>query len=603
MLRAVHNAVMRQMRSTLTSDARPQTRFWSSLSAPTSTIFALSTPPGRGAVAVVRISGPRTRAVLEAMVEGGVPPARMASLRRLVRPGSRDIDVLDRGIVLFFPSPRSATGEDVAELHLHASPAVLRAVLAALPDASSDVREAAPGEFARRGYMNGVLDTSQLEAMALLLRAETEHQRRLAMRHLAQGSSTGGTDGAGLRPRMDAWKSVLLGCLSRAEAALDFSDEGVDADASQVACELRVLHDEMSRSLERSERASGLAMDGTRVALIGRPNAGKSSLMNYLSMRDVAITSPEPGTTRDVLEVACAIGGLEHKILVTDTAGVRGSGVGTTQDDAGCDDGSTEGDRCNQGAEQEQIGAIEREGMKRALYAATTTDIAVLVVDVAAAIQERMRRVDIEDVEERTRLLSWLRQMIVCEWWLPFNASTIHNGGDGTALRLLVMNKIDQVDARVVELLQRDLGRVTAGTGGGSGGNDRTSTCSRDDSLHSVSFVSCVTGEGMDAFVASLADAVSSLTSSSSSSTSPDEIQTGTESSGLGLMLMTQRQQQLVRTATSYVQDAIDLCDEGKLEIAAACLRSAAFDIGKVAGFVETEDVLQEIFSQFCIGK
>ena len=107
----------------------------------------------------------------------------------------------------------------------------------------------------------------------------------------------------------------------------------------------------------------------------------------------------------------------------------------------------------------------------------------------------------------------------------------------------------------------------------------------------------------MDAFVASLADAVSSLTSSSSSSTSPDEIQTGTESSGLGLMLMTQRQQQLVRTATSYVQDAIDLCDEGKLEIAAACLRSAAFDIGKVAGFVETEDVLQEIFSQFCIGK
>jgi tRNA modification GTPase len=274
-----------------------------------STIFALSSGSPPAAIAIVRISGPAARDALVAMV-GRVPKPRAATVAWLRDPASGER--LDRALVLSFPGPGSATGEDLAELHLHGGRAVVAAVSAAL-EGIPGLRPAEAGEFTRRAFLNGRIDLAEAEGLADLLLAETEGQRRAAMT-LAGGS---------MSRKVAEWQHALLGLAAQVEALLDFSDEGdVDVSVSPdwvAALDRLMLDIEKWLCLPASERLR----DGVKVVIAGPPNAGKSTLLNALVGREAAITSAVPGTTRDIIEAPTAIGGIPF--LLVDTAGLRDS--------------------------------------------------------------------------------------------------------------------------------------------------------------------------------------------------------------------------------------------------------------------------------------
>jgi tRNA modification GTPase len=274
----------------------------------TDTIFAPASGSGRAGICVVRLSGPRTRSVLDALA-GGPPPPRRLSLRPLRHPGTGE--VLDRVLVAWFPAPGSYTGEDGAELHIHGGFAVRAAVLRALSDLPS-CRAAEPGEFTRRAFLNGRMDLSAVEGLADLIDAETEAQRRQAQRQL---------DGA-LGGEVERWRERLIEALARLEAALDFADEG-DVPAGLEAQAVAIVGDlaaALARTLDDARRGERLR-DGFVVVIVGPPNAGKSTLLNALARREVAIVSEIPGTTRDAIEVRCDLHGLP--VTFVDTAGLR----------------------------------------------------------------------------------------------------------------------------------------------------------------------------------------------------------------------------------------------------------------------------------------
>jgi tRNA modification GTPase len=270
------------------------------------TIFALGTGAGRAAIAVVRLSGPATRGIVEAMA-GALPPPRLARFVTFFDPASGE--ALDQGLVLFFPAPASATGEDYAEFHIHGGRAVVEAVLKTL---ARSARPAEPGEFARRGFANGKLDLSQAEALADLVEAQTEAQRRQALR----------IAGGALRRQVEAWRTALVDALATVEAELDFSDEAdVSAfDPSRLRALLTAPLMEMRRALTEAP-ASERMREGFLVMLLGPPNAGKSTLLNALARRDLAIVSETPGTTRDMIEGHLDLEGLP--VTFVDTAGLR----------------------------------------------------------------------------------------------------------------------------------------------------------------------------------------------------------------------------------------------------------------------------------------
>jgi tRNA modification GTPase len=302
------------------------------------TIVAPASGAGRAAIAVIRISGPRTRSLLEALC-GGVPPARHASLREIGPPAR---SVIDRGLVLWFPAPSSFTGEDMTELQVHGSRAVVREIVDAVL-ALPGMRLAEPGEFARRAFENGKLDLTQVEGLADLIDAETEAQRRQALAQ-AEGS---------LRALYESWREELLRARALIEAGLDFADEGdvatdVGAKAESIVA---TLQESIVRHL--ADRSGERLRDGLRVVIAGPPNAGKSSLMNALARRDVAIVSEEAGTTRDVIEVHLDLGGMP--VIVADTAGIR-----------------------------EAEGRVEQAGIDRALERVEAADIVLWVVDATA---------------------------------------------------------------------------------------------------------------------------------------------------------------------------------------------------------------------------
>ncbi len=276
------------------------------------TIFAPATGYGRTAVAVVRISGPQACPALASLIRSPVPPVRRLSLRTLRDPATGDL--LDHALVAWLPGPGTATGEDMAELHLHGGPAVRAAVLRCLGRLPG-LAPAEPGAFTRRAFLNGRMDLTAVEGLADLIDAETEAQRRQAVRQL---------DGA-LGRAVEGWRAALLDVLAGTEAALDFSDEG-DIDDEALTATGRAaaarVHDAIQAALADSRRGERLR-DGFTVVLAGAPNAGKSTLLNALARRDVAIVSEIPGTTRDAIEVRCDLGGLP--VLLVDTAGLRDS--------------------------------------------------------------------------------------------------------------------------------------------------------------------------------------------------------------------------------------------------------------------------------------
>jgi tRNA modification GTPase len=305
------------------------------------TIFALSSGPPPAGVAVVRISGPGVRFGLETLIDS-VPEPRKASLRLIRSNGER----LDRGLVLFFPGPASFTGEDVAELHLHGGRAVTMSVLAEL--SRLGFRPAEPGEFTRRAFINQRMDLTQVEGLADLVAAETEAQRRQALRQ-ADGS---------LRDLYEGWRGRLVVARAMVEAELDFAeDEDVPPSAGAEAwLDLEALAVEIGSHLDDNERGERLRL-GAEIVVAGPPNAGKSSLINALARRDVAIVTPEPGTTRDLIEVRLDLGG--YPVSLVDTAGLRVA-----------------------------KGAVEAEGIRRAEERARAADLVLWLCDMSGLLAD-----------------------------------------------------------------------------------------------------------------------------------------------------------------------------------------------------------------------
>ncbi|WP_421792941.1 tRNA uridine-5-carboxymethylaminomethyl(34) synthesis GTPase MnmE [Hyphobacterium sp.] len=300
------------------------------------TIFALATPPGRSGVAVIRISGPDTIAIASQMVAGGWPAPRMASLRRFGEEGGRPID---EGLLLWFPGPHSFTGEDCAEFQVHGGPAIIEAMTDRL--AGLGARAAEAGEFTRRAFENGRLDLTEAEGLADLIDAETSAQREQAF---AQMTGV-------LRSLYEGWRQQLLSVLASIEGEIDFPDEDdvPEALAQTASPLLDGLIGELEAHLKDDHRGERIR-EGFNIAIIGPPNAGKSSLLNALAGREAAIVTDIPGTTRDIVEVRMVLGGFA--VVVADTAGLR-----DTQD------------------------VVESEGVKRALTRADSADYVVGVLD------------------------------------------------------------------------------------------------------------------------------------------------------------------------------------------------------------------------------
>lgn len=435
------------------------------------TIFALSSGHLPAGIAVVRLSGSRVRFVLET-IAGGAPTPRQVR-HCLLR--SRTGDEIDRGLVLFFPGPKSFTGEDCAEFHVHGGRAVVDALLSAL-SVIDGCRMAEAGEFTRRAFAYGKLDLTEAEGLADLIAAETEAQRRLALA-VASGAQ---------RELYEGWRSELVRGRALIEAELDFSDEA-DVPGSVSDRVWRDVED-LARGIRAhiaGARRGEIIHDGYRVVILGAPNVGKSSLINALAGREVAIISDEAGTTRDPLEVKLDLDGIP--VLVTDTAGLR-----------------------------EATGKIEQIGMERARARAANADLILLL----------------EDLSEPAEIVD-----------VP----------DGVAV-MRVGTKCDLV---------------------------RTDRNKGDHDLA----ISVISGKGLDRLIEAMA-AKASEAGSVSAGVVP------TRRRHLGLLEAT-----VAELETAVQAEALDV------ELRTEYLRRASDALGRITGTVDVEDILDVVFSQFCIGK
>jgi tRNA modification GTPase len=429
----------------------------------TETIFAVASGAGRAAVTVVRVSGADAGAVLDRLCRPR-PKPRVASLRTLREPGG---EVLDRALVLWLPGPASYTGEDSGELHLHGGRAVLDAVTGAL--VRGGARPAEPGEFTRRAFLNDRMGLLEAEAVADLVAAETAAQRRQALRQM----------GGALGSLYQGWTQRLTRLLAQQEALIDFPDDDLPpATEAAMLREIDAVRGEMATHLDDGRRGERLR-EGLVIAVAGAPNVGKSTLINALAGRDVAIVSPHPGTTRDVLEARLVIGGVPVTLL--DTAGLR-----------------------------DTADPIEAEGVRRARARAADADFCLVLRDGGEAS----------------------------------DTAPIPDGG-----ALIVGNKADLgIAARGADVV-----------------------------------VSALTGAGMAELRARLTQEVRRLADDAG----PPALTRARHRAGLG-------------DAVGWLDRA---AGERLPELRGEALRAAVRGIGRVTGRVGTEDVLDAVFSQFCIGK
>ncbi len=431
------------------------------------TIVACATPPGRGGVAVIRVSGDAVRGIIEEIL-GEVPPARCA---RLVSLTDSSGELLDRGLALFFPGPNSFTGEDVLELQVHGSPVVCDLLTARICELGA--RPAGPGEFSRRAFLNDRMDLSQAEAVADLIDAASAAAARAAARSLRGAFSAAVED---LVSRLTALRAHL-------EATLDFPDEEINPlEDGPLKQGFEELGERFSRVSDAAEKGR-ILRDGLNVVISGRPNAGKSSLMNALVGEPAAIVAAEPGTTRDLVRAQISIEGIPVELV--DTAGLRAA-----------------------------EGGVEREGVRRARSARGEADLVLEVWDAAAGGPEPRPE----------------GRMIV------------------------VRNKIDLTGEQPGLL--------------------------RDAAVN----VSAVTGAGLDSLRAAMVE--------------------NTAAAGEGVFSARSRHVNSLNRARRRYLEACALFNEGhSAELVAEELRVAQEHLGEVTGAVSSDDLLGEIFSQFCIGK
>ncbi|WP_425995257.1 tRNA uridine-5-carboxymethylaminomethyl(34) synthesis GTPase MnmE [Caulobacter sp. DWR1-3-2b1] len=446
----------------------------------TDTIFALATAAGRAAVAVVRVSGPATRNVVAALA-GKVPPPRQAGLRRLKHDGV----ALDEALVLFFQGPASYTGEDAAEFHVHGGRAVVEALLEAL--VALGLRLAEPGEFTRRAFENGKLDLAQAEGVADLIDAETEGQRKQALSQI----------GGALSQRYDRWRELLVHALAMLEAAVDFPDEDLPEEvAARARPGLETLAAEIDTALSDVSRGRRVR-DGYRIALVGAPNAGKSTVLNGLAERDAAIVTEIAGTTRDIIEVPLVLGG--YRVLLADTAGLR-----------------------------ETVDVVEAEGVRRARAWAHSADLRIWVVD----------GFHVEHLEKEE--------------------SNLLTPGDWALINKMDIADVKAVAAATTALAKRGL---------------------------TVQTVAALTGGAVDRLRGDLTVHVTAALS-------------GAEFPAATRLRHAER----LREARAYLGRA--LSEAGlEVELAAEDVRLAARALAKITGRIDAEDILDRVFSSFCIGK
>ena len=408
----------------------------------------------------------------------------MAGLRVLRDP--RGGGILDRGLVLWFPGPASFTGEDMAELHLHGGRAVIAGVLDAL--GALGLRLAEPGEFTRRAFENGKLDLTEAEGLADLINAETAAQRSQALLQSA----------GALRERYETWRASLLRAMAYVEASLDFSDEGDIAEGAfrEALPGVRALAAELDRSLADGRRGE-ILREGIRVAIVGAPNVGKSSLLNALAGREAAIVFDEPGTTRDIIEVALDLDGFPF--VLHDTAGLR-----------------------------DTASAVEQEGIRRARAAAADADVVIAMSDASAP------------------------HPVPLPWG--------EGQGEGSDARskavIAVLNKADLLPS------QPECGVGTLP-------------------------ISAKTGEGLDALKAAL---VSFARENFGATEAP-------------LITRARHRQEIERARAALASFLASAGASDHPELAAEHLREAADALGRLTGRLDVEDVLGQIFSEFCIGK
>ena len=301
------------------------------------TIFALSTGPGVSGIAVIRVSGEKTRRIIELLTHKRIPKARTATLRKLYK--IKNSELIDEGLILWFPGPQSYTGEDMAEIHVHGSKAVVEALHASLL-CIEDCRLAEAGEFTKLAFQNGKINLLQAESIADLISSETEIQRQQAIK-IMNGKSA---------DQFNILREKLLKTLSYVEAKIDFPDEDLP---NNILDEIKKNSDDVIKRVEKilnDQRVGERIREGFKIAIVGPTNAGKSSLLNHLSNRDVAIVSEIAGTTRDVIEIHLNIEG--YPVIISDTAGIRHS-----KDE------------------------IEKKGIKLSLNRAEEADLKLVVVD------------------------------------------------------------------------------------------------------------------------------------------------------------------------------------------------------------------------------
>ena len=502
------------------------------------TIFALSSGHGKCGVSIIRLSGPKSGFALKQLC-GAVTKPRLASLCKISHPETKEL--LDRALVLWFPAPHSFTGEDVAELHVHGGPAVVAAVLEALGQLDG-LGPASPGDFSRRSFLNGKLDLTEVEGLGDLIHAETEAQRKQAVRQM-EGD---------LARLYTGWRKRIIKSLANVEAFIDFSEEeNIEDDVMDVVVtSIRQIQTEMENYLKDSRRGERLR-DGLRAVILGEPNVGKSSLLNFLCQRPAAIVSPMAGTTRDVVETSLNISG--YPVLVCDTAGLRDTGD-----------------------------EVEKEGITRALDRAEQADLRIVVLDAeihTSQLQEQnwgeflsyylaQLGIGISKIDTDTKPTSHydVNQDVNKSQSVKKIYENTNTSNEDSCETLLVINKSDLAPLSTLEAMKKQ--------------------CSQNVGM-SVCFVSCKSEEGMEGFLEILSAKIKQLCGDPALSTAS---------------LTRTRHTHHLTQSLHFLQD-FHLYMTRDVVLAAERLRLATRELGEVTGAVTTEDVLDVVFRDFCIGK